>query len=258
MYGICNLSIVPCRAEPSGKSEQVTQLLLGEHFTILEEKEDWLRIRLAHDQYECWISSKQYAAIREKTFQELESLPKIRINELFSLIQEKESRQPLPVVMGSVLPFFTSGVFRLEENSAYEYEGTTASDMKPEAKHILQTADMFLGAPYLWGGRTCWGIDCSGLTQLVFSVNGMQLPRDACQQAEIGNPLSFVEEAEPGDLAFFDNEEGKITHVGIIMEGNRIIHASGKVRIDKFDHYGIFHTERKKYSHMLRVIKRVI
>jgi cell wall-associated NlpC family hydrolase len=236
----------------------VTQLLLGEHFTILEEKEDWLRIRIAHDNYECWISSKQFTAIREKTFAELQASTKTRINELFSLVVDKSSRQAMPVVMGSVLPFYSADTFRLEENKSYAYEGSVAFDTNPDVKSILQTAELFLNAPYMWGGRSCWGIDCSGLTQVVFSVNGLQLPRDAYQQAEIGNPLSFVEEAEPGDLAFFDNEEGKITHVGIIIEGNQILHASGKVRIDKFDHYGIFHTERKKYSHMLRVIKRVI
>jgi cell wall-associated NlpC family hydrolase len=236
----------------------VTQLLMGEHFTILEEKEDWLRIRIAHDNYECWISNKQFAAIREKTFEELQAGAKTRINELFSLVVDKSSRQAIPVVMGSVLPFYSADTFRLEENRSYEYEGSVAFDTKPDVKNILQTAELFLNAPYMWGGRSCWGIDCSGLTQVVFSVNGLQLPRDAYQQAEIGNPLSFVEEAEPGDLAFFDNEEGKITHVGIIIEGNQILHASGKVRVDRFDHYGIFHTERKKYSHMLRVIKRVI
>jgi cell wall-associated NlpC family hydrolase len=102
------------------------------------------------------------------------------------------------------------------------------------------------------------GIDCSGFTQLVYKLNGHQLPRDAAQQVELGSPLNFVEEAEAGDLAFFDNEEGKIVHVGILLDHERIIHASGSVRIDKFDHYGIFNTDTKKYSHTLRVIKRLL
>ena len=102
------------------------------------------------------------------------------------------------------------------------------------------------------------GIDCSGFTQLVYKINGIKLPRDASQQVEIGTPLNFVEEAEAGDLAFFDNEEGKITHVGILLDNERIIHASGCVKIDKFDHYGIFNSNTKKYSHTLRVIKKVI
>jgi len=115
-----------------------------------------------------------------------------------------------------------------------------------------------LNSPYLWGGKNPFGIDCSGFTQLVFKLNGHKISRDASQQVELGSPLSFVEEAEAGDLAFFDNEEGKIVHVGILLDNQTIIHASGKIRIDKFDHYGIFHSEIKKYSHNLRVIKRIL
>ena len=110
----------------------------------------------------------------------------------------------------------------------------------------------------MWGGRSFFGIDCSGFTQIAFKLNGFKLPRDASQQALIGTPLSFVEEAQAGDLAFFDNEEGKIIHVGIILEDAKIIHASGKVRVDKLDHYGIFNVDSKRYSHHLRVIKRVL
>ena len=231
---------------------------MGEHFAILEEKEDWLKIKTAIDNYECWISHKQYSPIREKTFSELQAQPAPQANELFSLVIDKSNNTTFPIVMGSKFPGFDKGNFKLEENSSYQFEGTVTENKKTDSKNILETAHQFLNAPYLWGGRTCWGIDCSGFTQMAYSINGFQLPRDAYQQAELGSPLSFVEEAEPGDLAFFDNEEGKITHVGIILNNNQIIHASGRVRIDKFDHYGIFHTERKKYSHLLRVIKRVI
>lgn len=258
MFGICNLSIVPCRAEPSGKSEMVTQLLMGEHFTVLEEQEEWSKIKIAHDNYECWINNKQYVNIREQRFDQLSSGPVHRVNELFSIVSEKESSNSMPVVMGTVLPGFNNGDFKLEENKLYHYDGAVAYKAISDAGNIAQTALMFLNAPYLWGGRTCWGIDCSGLTQIAFSLNGIQLPRDAYQQAELGTPLSFVEEAQVGDLAFFDNEEGNITHVGIILNDNQIIHASGRVRIDKIDHYGIFHSDRKKYSHLLRVIKRVL
>lgn len=231
---------------------------MGEHFAILEEKEDWLKIKTAIDNYECWISHKQYSPIREKTFSELQAQPAPQANELFSLVIDKNNNTTLPIVMGSKFPGFEKGNFKLEENSSYQFEGTVTENKKTDPKSILETAHQFLNAPYLWGGRTCWGIDCSGFTQMAYSINGFQLPRDAYQQAELGSPLSFVEEAEPGDLAFFDNEEGKITHVGIILNNNQIIHASGRVRIDKFDHYGIFHTERKKYSHLLRVIKRIL
>jgi cell wall-associated NlpC family hydrolase len=115
-----------------------------------------------------------------------------------------------------------------------------------------------LNAPYLWGGKTPFGIDCSGFTQMVYKLNGYHLSRDASQQATQGEALSFIEESEPGDLAFFDNEEGNIIHVGIIMENNYIIHASGKVRVDRLDHLGIFNPETQKHTHKLRVIKKII
>jgi cell wall-associated NlpC family hydrolase len=117
---------------------------------------------------------------------------------------------------------------------------------------------MYLNAPYLWGGKTPFGIDCSGFTQMVYKLNGYNIYRDASQQATQGEALSFIEESEPGDLAFFDNNEGSITHVGIIMKDNYIIHAHGCVRIDRLDHTGIFNNEMNTHTHKLRVIKRII
>jgi cell wall-associated NlpC family hydrolase len=123
---------------------------------------------------------------------------------------------------------------------------------------LIETAFMYVNAPYLWGGKTPFGIDCSGFTQMVYKLNGYALLRDASQQATQGVPLSFIEESEAGDLAFFDNEEGKIIHVGIIMDDNYIIHASGKVRVDRLDHLGIYNAELNKHTHKLRVIKKII
>ena len=258
MYGICNLSIVPCRAEPANRSEMVSQLLFGDTFTLLEEKEEWVRIRQSFDGYESWINTKQYSPIREKTFLEITKAPQLLSNELIAILHDKQNRNAFPIVMGSVLPFLKDKNIQLE-NHQFEYEGAAVnSQQKGTIDNIINTAYLFLNAPYLWGGRSALGIDCSGFTQLVYKVNGIALPRDASQQAGTGTALSFVEEAEPGDLAFFDNEEGKIVHVGIVLSDQQIIHASGKVRIDKFDHYGVFHNERKKYSHMLRVIKRLV
>ena len=131
------------------------------------------------------------------------------------------------------------------------------NEIQDKAK-LIDTAFLYLNTPYLWGGRTPFGIDCSGFTQMVYKLNGFKLERDASQQALQGEPLSFIEESEAGDLAFFDNDEGVITHVGIIMEDNYIIHSSGKVRIDRVDHLGIFNPDTQRHTHKLRVIKMYI
>jgi cell wall-associated NlpC family hydrolase len=127
-----------------------------------------------------------------------------------------------------------------------------------DKSNLIENALLFLNAPYLWGGRTPLGIDCSGFTQLIYRMNGFDLLRDASQQATQGEVLSFIEESEPGDLAFFDNNEGAITHVGLIMSDNYIIHAHGKVRIDRLDQSGIFNVEKKVHTHKLRVIKKIL
>ena len=137
------------------------------------------------------------------------------------------------------------------------FEGSKTFNQKPKSD-IVSTAFLYLNAPYLWGGKSPFGIDCSGFTQMVYKLCGYKLLRDAYQQSNQGDALSFIEESEPGDLAFFDNEEGKIIHVGIIMENNYIIHASGKVRIDRLDHLGIYNAEQNKHTHRLRVIKKIV
>ena len=160
----------------------------------------------------------------------------------------------LPIPLGASLSFLNHSDINTAQ---FEFEGTKANGIQDKSK-LINTAFLYLNAPYLWGGKTPFGIDCSGFTQMVYKLNGYNLFRDASQQATQGEALSFIEESEPGDLAFFDNEEGNIIHVGIIMENNYIIHASGKVRIDRLDHLGIFNPETQKHTHKLRVIKKVI
>ena len=258
MFGISNLSIIPCRAEPSNKSEMVSQLLFGEHYFVLEENGEWIKIKNSRDNYVSWINQKQFVSIKEATFNSVQSQYPAIVSDLFAIVKNKKSNQSFPVPMGSYLPFYDNGSFSVEEQSEYSIDvSCVKTNFIADADKCIQSAFMFLNSPYLWGGKSCWGIDCSGFTQICFANQGVFLPRDAYQQAEIGTPLSFVEEAQAGDLAFFDNEEGKIIHVGIVMNDSHIIHASGKVRVDRFDHFGIFHSERKKYSHQLRVIKRI-
>jgi gamma-D-glutamyl-L-lysine dipeptidyl-peptidase len=258
-YGICLLSVVPCRREPSGKSEMVTQLLFGEHYSVLNQQEDWLRIRTAMDEYECWISIKQHNTLAERTFHQIQKHKPRFTADLVYIIHDKSSGRSFPVTAGCHLPFADERHQMEFDGYSFSYDGAVADlQVRKKANDILSTAFLFLHAPYLWGGRSPFGIDCSGFTQLVFRLNGYKLPRDSQQQVEQGETLNFADEASAGDLAFFDNAEGKIVHVGILIGKDQIIHASGSVRIDRFDHYGIHNQEMRKYSHSLRVIKRII
>ncbi|MFH6995354.1 NlpC/P60 family protein [Flavobacterium sp. FlaQc-48] len=253
MFGICNLAIVPVRSEPSDRSEIVTQLLFGEHLEILERQNQWARIRMQYDDYEGWVDSKQYQVISEANYNQLSNESIILNADLIDYITSSNNLL-LPIPLGASLSFLNNNEIN---TSNFDFEGTKTSGVKPKSA-LINTAFMYLNAPYLWGGKTPFGIDCSGLTQMVYKLNGYKIHRDASQQALEGEPLSFIEESEAGDLAFFDNDEGNIIHVGIIMDNNYIIHASGKVRIDRLDHLGIYNPELNKHTHKLRVIKKII
>ena len=253
MFGICNLAIIPVRLEPSDRSEQVTQLLFGEHFTILEQQQKWSKIKIVFDNYEGWIDNKQYQEISEKQFDSLNENPVVLSADLIEFISNPKN-ELLPISIGSSLSFLNDESLNI---SNYSFEGVKTCGVKPKAD-LIKTAYMYLNAPYLWGGKTPFGIDCSGFTQMVYKLNGYNLLRDASQQATQGEVLSFIEESEPGDLAFFDNEEGNIIHVGIMLDNNYIIHASGKVRIDRLDHLGIYNAETNRHTHKLRVIKKIV
>jgi gamma-D-glutamyl-L-lysine dipeptidyl-peptidase len=253
MFGICNLAIVPVRSEPSDRSEIVTQLLFGEHIEILERQNQWARIKIQFDDYEGWVDSKQYQVISEANYNQLSKEAIILNADLIDYITSSDNLL-LPIPLGASLSFLNNNEIN---TSNFDFEGTKTSGLKPKSA-LINTAFMYLNAPYLWGGKTPFGIDCSGFTQMVYKLNGYKIHRDASQQALEGEPLSFIEESEAGDLAFFDNEEGNIIHVGIIMDNNYIIHASGKVRIDRLDHLGIYNPELNKHTHKLRVIKKII
>lgn len=253
MYGICNLAIIPLRVEPSDRSEQVSQVLFGEHFKILESKNQWVKIKLFYDDYEGWIDSKQQQTLSERDYTKLSESAEVLNYDLIEYITNQDNLL-MPIPLGSNLTFLNIESINKKN---FVFEGLKITGKKPKQK-LVETAFLYLNAPYLWGGKTPFGIDCSGFTQMVYKLNGHKLPRDAWEQAQRGEVLSFIEESEPGDLAFFDNEEGKIIHVGIIMNDNYIIHASGKVRIDRLDHLGIFNAETNRHTHKLRVIKKII
>lgn len=242
---ICRLSAIPMRKDPSDKSEIVNQVLYGETMSILDETDKWYLIQLHHDQYTGWVDKKQIMSISTS----------------FSLKQAEVVDTLFRTVVVDGITFHVPAGSFVHKSDIAEIN-TTKSTQTTSKINVEKFSKMFLESPYLWGGRTFMGVDCSGLTQIVFRLLGLSLPRDAYQQAEHGKYISFVEESKTGDLAFFDNAEGRIVHVGIILrektEQVEIIHASGKVRIDKLDHQGIFNDSDKAYSHQLRTIKRII
>lgn len=248
-YGVCHLSIVPIRISPDDTMEMVSQLLYGEHFKVLEQRKKWSRVRVAYDGCEGWVLNNQITFISEEDFEHLNSQRTSKIaSDIISHICT-EDKMLLPVLLGSMV----SSANLL----GHIFEGGSI-DEQLQKEHLAAIALLYIKAPFQKGGKTPFGIDCSGFTQMVYKINGYELKRDAESQSKQGEALSFIEESEPGDLAFFDNNEGIIDHVGIILEDNYIIHVNGHVRIDRIDHTGIFNTEEKLYTHKLRVIKKIL
>lgn len=235
--GICNVTVAPVRAEGSDKAEIVTEILFGESADILEVNKNWTKIKMHYDGYEGWMDTKQ---LRSVTDEDLAKRKVTVVTEDFSSVLMKDGKTLLS--MGSEVEFPVVASRR-------------SHDLR---ESIALAAKEFLNVPYLWGGKSFFAVDCSGFTQLIYKIHDIKLPRDTYQQAEVGVPLTFVEESQPGDLAFFENPEGKIIHVGIMLDNQRIIHASGKVRIDILDSTGIFNKEMNKHTHKLRVIKNML
>jgi gamma-D-glutamyl-L-lysine dipeptidyl-peptidase len=254
-YGICTLSHVPVRAEPSDKSELVTELFFGECYTLLVSVGNWLQVRNAADDYEGWIDFKQHYPVSAIYFQDWKSRSHPKAIDIVQTVSNSHTR--IPVLIGSTLPFFDGLNIRLGEE-LFVYNGRASNTgMTFKASFLAKIAQLYLKAPYVWGGRSVFGLDCSGFTQQVYGICGYQLPRDAWQQVSHGEEVHFAAQARAGDLAFFDNAEGRIIHVGLVLDNSQIIHAHGEVRIDPLDHHGIFNTTRKRYSHNLRIIKRI-
>ena len=232
--GICTVSVAAIRAEQSHQSEMTSQILYGETVDILEKAAKFIKIKMHFDGYEGWVDVQQISEISEEYFQE-------RKTEL---------------VQNTLQMYSTSqGVILLSIGS--EVTSEKADPIFLKTAMVSETAQKFFNVPYLWSGRSFFGIDCSGFVQLVYKVHGISLPREAHQQSEVGEVLSFVEESKPGDLAFFENLDGQISHVGMMLEDQNIIHAYGKVRIDSLDSTGIFNKELNKHTHKLRFLRSV-
>ena len=254
-FAVCTVGIMPLRSVSDDRSEMVSQVLFGETLEVLEKSSNWAFVRITNDSYEGWVDPKQITIIDEQEMKLLNSLPQFYSSDLVQVISPENSTNMIPIVLGSHLPGLAQNKFTIA-GKRYSYRGSYVSaKVKTTRKLIIENAMTYINASYLWGGKTPFGVDCSGLTQTVYKLSGVKIPRDASMQARIGKTVNFITDAKVGDLAFFDNADGNIIHVGVLLGDNKIIHASGKVRIDAIDHQGIFNLDTKKYSHKLRLIK---
>ena len=229
----CSVSVSPIRAEVSEKSEMTSQILYGETCEIIKTEGLYSKIKMDFDGYEGWVNS----SVLKK---ENSEISKNLVTQNYGVFDLPDGRNLLS--LGSEVAFETENF--VDNNNIRE--------------SLVESAKKFINVPYLWGGRSYFGIDCSALVQLVYKIHGIALPRDADKQAELGEARDFVEESEPGDLAFFEDETGFISHVGLVLSPFELIHASGKVRIDSLDFSGIYNAEKNKHTHKLRMVKTVI
>ena len=236
-YGICNLSVVPMRKEASHTSELVSELLFNDIYKIIDENDEWLQIQCMYDSYEGWIRKLQHNEISD--------------NELNDFISKEKFIVNVPTInYDNMVLSFGSKVFK-------HVEGSIPLSKNYDSDALIESAFKMLSTPYRWGGKSIMGIDCSAFVQLCAKIAGYKLPRDASQQYDFGDTVTDLSEAQAGDIAFFENKEHRIIHVGILLAKNIIIHASGKVRIDAIDTTGIFNNELNAYTHYLCKIKRL-
>jgi len=255
-FGFCNLAVVPVRREPFDKSEMSTQLLFGDLMEVIGREDSWCQVKIFFDGYEGWVDVKQIRAVSGQEFRRLSTSPVSVNRQLFSdVVLYSEVNVSLPA--GCSFYNLKSQVMEID-GEQYRLDGKAYPFTFTGLSGLLETAAGYLSCPYLWGGKTYLGLDCSGFTQVVYKQHGIKLLRDAAQQATQGELISILNDGKPGDLAFFDNAEGKIVHVGILLEDQRIIHCSGKVRIDTIDHQGIYNRYLSKYTHSLRLIRRIL
>jgi gamma-D-glutamyl-L-lysine dipeptidyl-peptidase len=249
---ICENVFVPLRSGPSHKSEMLSQILFGEKYTVADKSGTWLKIETVFDKYLGWID-----------FNHLQQSPDdgksgvYVLNNNMLCYREDKTKMVLEAGCEIFNPDFEGKFFFIGTNK-YTTSNEFSKNYIETSDTFSDTAMKFINSPYLWGGRLPSGLDCSGFTQLVYKIHHIAIPRDSWQQAEAGKNIDFIDESIPGDLVFFDNDRGKIAHVGMILSKGLVIHCSGRVRIDSIDHQGIFKQEINGYSHKLRTIRRII
>ena len=254
--GICRLSVVPVRMNPEEKSEMVSQLLFGEHYSVLEVSKDnkWIKVENYFDKYSGWISIQQHTRITDEHFEQINFTDyKICLDISSEILYNKTK---IHVVMGSILPFSQNELFDSTEHFAFNGEAKSLGQ-KRDYEYLKTISSKYLNAPYLWGGKTPFGIDCSGFVQQVYKIVGYPLKRDSTEQAKQGIPVKY-KERKAGDLAFFNNKKQNISHVGIILDRDLIIHASGRVKIDNFSNEGMVNQTNNTVTHQLIELRRIL
>lgn len=262
MFGINLHSVLPMRSEAREQSEMCNQLLFGETFELTEETENWYYVKTTGDKYEGWIDKKMVQLITSEEMDALQKETLAVVNKPIANCFIRPQNENIILSGGSLLYHYN------EEKESCHINGTTYHIAKElvntlgnrpiTGDELLTAAFMYLNTPYLWGGKNALGMDCSGFVQVAFRICGKILPRDCSQQVNIGRHISFLQEAQSGDIAFFENKEGAISHVGILINNTHIVHASGRVKIEAIDNEGIISETNGSYTHQLRVIKRVL
>jgi len=258
MYGLITHPLVPLRAYNSERSEMVSQLLFGEYVKILVKQEKWLYVENITDGYTGWADIRMINPVTDSTFLKSRHQKADRLLHPNNIIYNTKINQSKLLPGGSIIYDLSGDEFSADGEIWSLIEPDSLAVGRFDVHRILETAIQYLNAPYLWGGKSVLGIDCSGLVQVVYGIGGYLLPRDASQQVLQGELVDFLSESMPGDLAFFGSEEGSITHVGILVDNASIIHASGWVKIENIDSQGIISSKTGEYTHQLRVIKRII
>jgi hypothetical protein len=254
--GICMAALVPVRKAPGEESEMVSQLLFGEYYFVSEILKKWLKITTVYDNYAGWIDRKFF---HEAVVEE------IREARMHPVLYSRVSEIGLPdgtlqlIPAGSSLPGYNEANqgFSIGKQN-YTIRSLSGELFLPASQKIPETAHVFMNTPYIWGGRSVFGFDCSGFIQSVYKIHGKPLPRDTDHQILAGEPIASLKDSVPGDLAFFCDEEGEVNHVGMVLAGSLIIHCSGWVRVDRLDEKGIFNREKGIYTHLLKEVRRIL